>query len=153
MKKKPKVFKIFSLVGLLFILFVLSSPRIVYATTMEWWDTDWNYRVQLIHNVSQKEYIGTLLDYEINFTSLIDNPALSLDYNSLRLIEYNSSEGTIIPYNATLTEIPYQVYTGSDFNITTNAKLKLSWVGKNTSVGSERHYYIYFDTDSNPIQK
>ena len=135
---------------MLFLSLIILNSSISNAVTISWWDTDWNYRVGLNFNTTDYEYIGTLLDYDINFTPLINNPALELDYNSIRLIEYNNTDGTVIDYNSTQSDIVYQIMNLTNFNLSTNSNLRVSWIASNISVNSTRYYHIYFDTSANP---
>ncbi|MFH1409103.1 MAG: NEW3 domain-containing protein [Nanoarchaeota archaeon] len=133
---------------LLFItLFTLTSvSQVLAATTDSWWDADWYYRVPLVINASAFNRVDWPIEHTINFTEILTTlgDSADFDYNSTRLIEYDSS-GNII------TEIASQFDQGTDFNVSINAHGTFVFIlNGTTAVNAKRYFQLYFDTSDRP---
>ncbi|MCK4335344.1 MAG: hypothetical protein KAW40_01325, partial [Candidatus Aenigmarchaeota archaeon] len=111
----------------------------------EWWDVNWHYRVGLEINNTGYERKNWPVEYEINFTKVLQdiNVSGTFDENSTRVIEYNST-------GSVLHELPSQFDKGGDYDPTTNAVGTLVFEMNGTTQADEiRYFYIYFDMTEN----
>ena len=124
---------------------------------LSWWNESWNYRVRVEFKAQDKTIRDVPVEKRLNFTALFHELGnySRFDWNSIRVLEYHSSEDQWI-------EIPYTAseYVGdtaaADYNNKTNAVVDIMWtMNGTTTYNSNRTYFIYFDTqkaaDSKPL--
>jgi len=118
--------------------------QLINNSAPEWWNGDWGYRVYLDVNTSSYNRTDSVITWNANFTSLLDNPALTFDKNSIRVIEYD-------PLGNILGERTSQFIKGSSYNASNKAAGDLIWLLNGfTPSNTSRYYYVYFDTTTNP---
>jgi uncharacterized membrane protein len=141
LKKHVSVILLFSLLFAAVLMLQIRSEFYDYR----WWDNNWAFRVGLEINASSSVRTNWPVDYDINFTYLLQNLSMSgtFNINSTRVIEYTSS-GNIIH------EVPSQFDAGDGFNASTNAAGTVTFfLNGTTQANSKRYYFIYFDIAEN----
>jgi len=135
------------------------SPELISeAINYEWWDSSWNYRVQIDINSTVHFRFDQMIQIMVNFTKFFQEldvqGSLQFDMNSIRVIEYNSM-GSMVIFNQSETGL--EKYTNPslfnpiwNFNTSTNARGQVIWIMNGTTAKNQnRTYFIYFDLYSN----
>jgi uncharacterized membrane protein len=134
---------VYALVAVVFLaLLIASSQTNPQAYGEEWWNGSWHYRVKITVNTSYYDRFEWPIEYEINFTSLLENLNITdtFDENSTRVVEVNSSGGV-------LYEMTSQFDKANDYDLNSNAAGTLIFIlNGTTSSQTERWFYVYFDT-------
>ncbi len=120
------------------------------ATNATWWNENWHYRLPLIvqMNPYHRDYIeqNKIVRYAFNIKNIMEEMGLeeeTFDPNSTRVIEYGNETGKWIPK----WEAPREFISAGN-------KQYLMWILNGTNQpGSERYYYIYWDTLENGEKK
>jgi len=114
----------------------------------EWWNSSWHYRIKFEINHSQINRTDWPVEYQMNFSYLLENMSVSgtFDNLSLRLVEYNNSDGSV------LHELPVQFDVDENYNETSSATGELVFILNGTvfsNNSNSRYFYVYFDTIEN----
>jgi uncharacterized membrane protein len=112
----------------------------------EWWNGSWHHRIKITVNTSLYDREDWPVEYGVNFTSLLGelNVTGSLDGNSTRVVEVNSSGGI-------LHELPSQFDKAMDYDASSNAAGTVVFILNGTTPShTERWFYVYFDTQDSP---
>ncbi|MHA1731830.1 MAG: hypothetical protein ACTSU5_07795 [Promethearchaeota archaeon] len=177
--QKALVFAIFTLLTFQSIIGILNSPTVksvdsndgqakgkntpIVATSAEaaWWNDSWSYRKLVEINSTSITRTDSLFEVWVNFTSILfDELSVTgevFDFNSIRIVEHDPDTGENIVHNASATkypsskyEVPYSTWLGHNYNPSSNAYIKVSWVLTGTTApNTNRTYNIYFDVVSN----
>ncbi len=122
----------------------------VNDNSANWWDKDWNYRVKVIVWEKNDWDTSSIAEGKIDFTFLFSRLGtdwLTLDLNSLRIIEYYS-DGTISDHY-----VPFQFIRDEDFNPRRYARGNLMWkIKRKENSAGKRFYYVYFDAQENGLK-
>jgi hypothetical protein len=140
MKIKKKLCS-FILAGFLLIFIFLTRIETAQLSSDKWWRGSWHYRFKLIINSTGYDRVDWPVEYDINFTSLLEslNVSGNFDLNSTRVFEYDAN-GNL------LYEVPSQFDPSEDFNSSTNAFGTLVFLMNGTTpANAKRYYYVYFD--------
>jgi len=113
-----------------------------------WWNSSWHYRIRLDINTSGENRTDWPVEYQVNFTYLLENMSASgtFDNLSLRLVEYNVSTGAV------LQELPVQFDPNGDYDAAVSANGEVIFILNGTTWYNEskdRNFYLYFDTVQN----
>lgn len=142
-------------IGLLLILaivlagFIFSNSFIRSENYSDvWWNSSWHYRIRLDINTSGENRTDWPVEYDINFTYLLQNMSESgtLDNLSLRLVEYNLTDGSV------MHELPVQFDPDGNYNSSESATGEVIFILNGTTWYNEskdRNFYLYFDTVEN----
>ena len=119
----------------------------VSVTTSGWWDSAWHYSIPVTINTGTYSRKNEPVELDVNFTSLwsaLGESGLSLDANSIRVVEY-SATGDLIG------EVVSQFDLAAGYNPATNAAGTVVWILSGTNpVNTSRYYSIYFDSSNYP---
>ncbi len=123
------------------------------ATNATWWNENWHYRLPLIvqMNPYHRDYIeqNKIVKYTFNIKNIMEEMGLeeeTFDPNSTRVIEYGNETGKWIPKWEAPREFLRSMYMPN--------WQSLIWILNGTNQpGSERYYYIYWDTLENGEKK
>lgn len=133
----------YTLAAVVFLALLIASHQTnPQAYNEEWWNGSWHYRVKITVNTSYFERDEWPVEYEINFTSLLENLNITdtFDENSTRIVEVNASGGV-------LHELANQLDKAGDYDADSNAAGTLIFIlNGTTSNHTERWFYVYFDT-------
>jgi len=127
-------------------LLMVSNQTVPQAYGDVWWNGSWHHRVKLTVNTSYYERFEWPVEYDVNFTSLLEdlNITASLDGNSTRMVEVNASGGV-------LHELPSQFDKAGDYEAGSNAAGTMVFILNGTTAEhTERWFYLYFDTQESP---
>jgi uncharacterized membrane protein len=127
-------------------LLIVSNQTLPQAYDEEWWNGSWHHRVKLTVNTSYYDRFEWPVEYEVNFTSLLEdlNVTAGFDWNSTRVIEVNTSGGV-------LHELPSQFDRAGDYDVGSNAAGSMVFILNGTTPShTERWFYVYFDTQDSP---
>jgi len=148
---KQKHARDFSLMFLL--IFLLSATFVVFyqasyafvgfgnSTNATWYNTSWHYRIRLDINSTTVARANWTIEIRMNFTDQL--PSGTLDNNSIRVVEYNST-------GSVLREIASQFDHDDDYSNATNAVGDLVFImNGTTAANTKRIFYVYYDTFEN----
>jgi uncharacterized lipoprotein YddW (UPF0748 family) len=146
----------YSIIFVAFLVFITpiilnSIPKTeMIGNSAVWWDEDWNYRVKVIVWEKNDWDTSSIAEGKIDFTFLFSRLGadwLTLDFNSLRIIEYYL-DGTISDHY-----VPFRFIRDEDYNPRRYARGNLMWkVKKKQNSAGKRLYYIYFDAKENGLK-
>ena len=131
-----------------------STIYFVRTSAFRWWNKSWTYRIPI---KIDKDGSGTenIVKVTINFTDelRILGDAAPFDNNSIRIIEYNTTTGSVLTDKGG-KGYSYSYQESSSYDAATNAVVTLEWMidGK-INDGEVKYFYIYFDTTDNPKSK
>jgi uncharacterized membrane protein len=113
-----------------------------------WWNSSWHYRIRFEVNHSQINRTDWPVEYQMNFTYLLENMSVSgtFDNLSVRLVEYNDSDGSI------LHELPVQFDPDGNYDAASSATGEVVFILNGTMYSNNsdsRFFYLYFDTVEN----
>ncbi len=113
-----------------------------------WWNSSWHYRIKFEVNHSQINRTDWPVEYQMNFTYLLENMSVSGTFDNLsaRLVEYNGSDGSI------LHELPVQFDPDNNYDATASATGEVVFILNGTMLEDDsdsRFFYLYFDTVEN----
>lgn len=129
------------IVGLIFIFIIipLINNPVHSQTPSPWHESSRKYRVKLAINPAIQIANGTPIETTINFSQLLQSAGGSgvVNLSSLKLVEVNS-QGAMV--NAS---VPFQ------FDGQANSSGKFIFMSPDIPTGTNKNYYLYFDTGSN----
>jgi uncharacterized membrane protein len=107
-----------------------------------WLDDAFEHRVAL--TVDQSTFNFEMLNHpaevDLNFSAMVGMGGFKMDLTSIKLVEYERSDGT---YSIVNPNVAFRFYTAFRFDSTHNAVGTLSWVLSGRTEGP-RYFYLYF---------
>ncbi len=116
--------------------------RWVLNDSSKWWDTGWDYRVEVTSAANGVARRNKPAEFPVNFTQLWQSLGTSgtLDPNSIRVVEVDGSDNVIDD------AVPFQFDRAADYHAANKAAGTVVLIMKgNTGAGATRLYHIYFD--------
>ena len=114
----------------------------VLASDLVWWDSNWDYRVEVTAAAAGFARKNKPAEFELNFTQIWSTLGKTgaLDPNSIRVVEVDANDAVIDD------TVPFQFDKAVDFNATNKAAGTLVLIMEgNTAAGASRRYHVYFD--------
>lgn len=110
--------------------------------TDQWWNSSWKYRASLEIGSGDFPRENWPVERELNFSLMLADAGsanISLDGNSLRVFEYNSTGGL-------LWEVASQFDQAPGYSAENAAGTLVFEMNGTTNAGATRRYYAYFDS-------
>jgi hypothetical protein len=127
---------------------------------IEWWNSSWNYGMQIYFSSSLKDRenvtpykVADLTQYWLQRGIT----GVTLDENSIRMVEYNS-DGSMIVFNSSASGgnqylVSLNWTKAAGYNHTTNALINVTWmVSGITPALTTRVYMLYFDSTDDGVK-
>ncbi|MBI4020019.1 MAG: hypothetical protein HY367_01695, partial [Candidatus Aenigmarchaeota archaeon] len=133
------------MVAAVFAAVMLSSAPANTVTPQRWWNSSWHYRMGIDTNTTSFSRTDWPIEADVNFTDVLRqmNRTGTLDENSTRVIEYNST-GDVVG------ERTSQFDKAGNYNATTNAVMTVVFSLNGTNgANTARNFFLYFDTTEN----